>query len=182
MFETYMCRYFLKSFFVCLLVLAACSPRNFSGEQVARTYSSETESDSTDVHKRLDSYSNEDIRQSLEWSSSLEQVTVTEKFSAPDSAGNQFLTERTTTTSRHRSESSAQTSHTKDQKIQEQTDSTSTNRTESEMIKEEEKTVSANTKGWMPWYVYLIALLVLTVFGALLGSGLLKRLRNIKIV
>ena len=76
-----MCRSFLKSFFVCLLVLAACSPRSFSGGQVARTYSSETESDSTDVHKRLDSYSNEDIRQSLDWSSSLEQVTVTEKFS-----------------------------------------------------------------------------------------------------
>ena len=172
-----MCRSLLKSFFVCLLVLAACSPRSFSGGQVARTYSSQTESDSTDVHKRLDSYSNEDIRQSLDWSSSLEQVTVTEKFSAPDSAGNQFLTERTTTTSRRRSESSAQTSHTKDQKYQEQTDSTHTNSTESVAIKEEEKTISGDIKGWMPWYVYVIALIVLTVLGALFGSGLLKRLR-----
>ena len=177
-----MCRSFLKSFFVCLLVLAACSPRSFSGGQVARTYSSETESDSTDVHKRLDSYTNEDIRQSLDWNSSLEQVTVTEKFSAPDSAGHQFLTERTTTTTTGRTESSAQASHTKDQKIQEQTDSTSTNRTESAMIKEEEKTVSADTKGWMPWYVYVIALFVLTVLAALLASGILKRPRNIKIV
>jgi cobalamin biosynthesis Mg chelatase CobN len=149
---------------------------------VARTYSSQTESDSTDVHKRLDSYSNEDIRQSLDWSSSLEQVTVTEKFSAPDSAGNQFLTERTTTTSRRRSESSAQTSHTKDQKYQEQTDSTHTNSTESVAIKEEEKTISGDIKGWMPWYVYVIALFVLTVLAALLGSGLLKRPRNIKIL
>ena len=177
-----MCRSFLKSFFVCLLVLAACSPRSFSGGQVARTYSSQTESDSTDVHKRLDSYSNEDIRQILDWSSSLEQVTVTEKFSAPDSAGNQFLTERTTTTSRRRQESSAQTSHTKDQKYQEQTDSTHTNSTESVAIKEEEKTISGDIKGWMPWYVYVIALIVLTVLGALLGSGLLKRPRSIKIV
>ena len=177
-----MCRSLLKSFFVCLLVLAACSPRSFSGGQVARTYSSQTESDSTDVHKRLDSYSNEDIRQILDWSSSLEQVTVTEKFSAPDSAGNQFLTERTTTTSRRRQESSAQTSHTKDQKYQEQTDSTHTNSTESVAIKEEEKTISGDIKGWMPWYVYVIALFVLTVLAALLGSGLLKRPRNIKIL
>lgn len=176
-----MCRSFLKSFFVCLLVLAACSPRSFSGGQVARTYSSQTESDSTDVHKRLDSYSNEDIRQILDWSSSLEQVTVTEKFSAPDSAGNQFLTERTTTTSRRRQESSAQTSHTKDQKYQEQTDSTHTNSTESVAIKEEEKTISGDIKGWMPWYVYVIALFVLTVLAALLGCGLLKRPRNIKL-
>jgi cobalamin biosynthesis Mg chelatase CobN len=149
---------------------------------VARTYSSETESDSTDVHKRLDSYTNEDIRQSLDWNCSLEQVTVTEKYSAPDSAGHQFLTERTTTTTKGRTESSAQASHTKDQKIQEQTDSTSTNRKESAMIKEEEKTISADTGGWMPWYVYVIALFVLTVLAALLGSGLLKRPRNIKIV
>ena len=177
-----MCRSFLKSFFVCLLVLAACSPRSFSGGQVARTYSSQTESDSTDVHKRLDSYSNEDIRQSLDWSSSLEQVTVTEKYSAPDSAGNQFLTERMTTTSRRRQESSAQTSHTKDQKYQEQTDSTHTNSTESVAIKEEEKTISGDIKGWMPWYVYVIALFVLTVLAALLGCGLLKRPRNIKIL
>ena len=176
-----MCRSFLKSFFVCLLVLAACSPRSFSGGQVARTYSSQTESDSTDVHKRLDSYSNEDIRQILDWSSSLEQVTVTEKFSAPDSAGNQFLTERTTTTSRRRQESSAQTTHTKDQKYQEQTDSTHTNSTESVAIKEEEKTISGDIKGWMPWYVYVIALFVLTVLAALLGCGLLKRPRNIKL-
>jgi len=176
-----MCRSFLKSFFVCLLVLAACSPRSFSGGQVARTYSSQTESDSTDVHKRLDSYSNEDIRQILDWSSSLEQVTVTEKFSAPDSAGNQFLTERTTTTSRRRQESSAQTSHTKDQKYQEQTDSTHTNSTESVAIKEEEKTISGDIKGWMPWYVYVIALFVLTVLAALLGCGLLKRPGNIKL-
>lgn len=176
-----MCRSLLKSFFVCLLVLAACSPRSFSGGQVARTYSSQTESDSTDVHKRLDSYSNEDIRQSLDWSSSLEQVTVTEKFSAPDSAGNQFLTERTTTTSRRRQESSAQTTHTKDQKYQEQTDSTHTNSTESVAIKEEEKTISGDIKGWMPWYVYVIALFVLTVLAALLGCGLLKRPRNIKL-
>ena len=166
---------------MCLLVLAACSPRSFSGGQVARTYSSQTESDSTDVHKRLDSYSNEDIRQILDWSSSLEQVTVTEKFSAPDSAGNQFLTERTTTTSRRRQESSAQTSHTKDQKYQEQTDSTHTNSTESVAIKEEEKTISGDIKGWMPWYVYVIALFVLTVLAALLGCGLLKRPRNIKL-
>ena len=176
-----MCRSFLKSFFVCLLVLAACSPRSFSGGQVARTYSSQTESDSTDVHKRLDSYSNEDIRQSLDWSSSLEQVTVTEKFSAPDSAGHQFLTERTTTTTKGRTESSAQTSHTKDQKYQEQTDSTHTNSTESVAIKEEEKTISGDIKGWMPWYVYVIALFVLTVLAALLGCGLLKRPRNIKL-
>lgn len=177
-----MCRSFLKSFFVCLLVLAACSPRNFSVEQVARTYSCETGSDSTDVHKKLDSHTNEDIRQSLDWNSSLEQVTVTEKFSAPDSAGNQFLTERTTTTSRRRSESSAQTSHTKDQKYQEQTDSTHTNSTESVAIKEEEKTISGDIKGWMPWYVYVIALFVLTVLAALLGSGILKRPRSIKLV
>ena len=176
-----MCRSFLKSFFVCLLVLAACSPRSFSGGQVARTYSSQTESDSTDVHKRLDSYSNEDIRQSLDWSSSLEQVTVTEKFSAPDSVGHQFLTERTTTTTKGRTESSAQTSHTKDQKYQEQTDSTHTNSTESVAIKEEEKTISGDIKGWMPWYVYVIALFVLTVLAALLGCGLLKRPRNIKL-
>jgi cobalamin biosynthesis Mg chelatase CobN len=141
----------------------------------------ENGSDSTDVHKRLDSYTNEDIRQILDWSSSLEQVTVTEKFSAPDSAGNQFLTERTTTTSRRRQESSAQTSHTKDQKYQEQTDSTHTNSTESVVIKEEEKTISGDIKGWMPWYVYVIALFVLTVLAALLGCGLLKRPRNIKL-
>lgn len=173
-----MCRSFLKSFFVCLLVLTACSPRSFSWGQVVRTSSSQTEADSMAVHKKLESYTNEDIWQSLDWSSYLEQVTVTEKLSAPDSAGHQFVIERSTTTTTKRSESSAQETHTKEQQLQEETDSTSSYKAASLLIMEEKKTVSGDVKGWMPWYVYVVGLFFFTLLGALLGLGLLKRLRK----
>ena len=130
-------------FFVCLCLWAACSPRYYHGEQVSRAFSQEQSFDSASFRQLIDRVVHDELQKQLdicEWTAG---TTVNEKLSQPDSTGAQHVTERTTTTFSKRSETSASTSHTKDEKHQEQVDSTRTKSSDSLEKKEEEKTVSA---------------------------------------
>ena len=159
----------LFSFFVCLCLWAACSPRYYHGEQASKAFSQAQSFDSASFQKMIDRVVHDELQKQLSIHEWAEQTTVNEKLSQPDSTGAQHVTERTTTTLSKRSETSASTSHTKDEKHQEKVDSTRTKTNDSIEIKQEEKTVDAKVEGWMPWYVYAAGLLVAIIIGVVLA-------------
>lgn len=156
-----MCR-FVKSFFVCFLVLAACSPRYFNGGQVARTSSHESASDSTNVHRTIDYSSISGLQQNIDWRSSMDVTTVKEILSTPDSSGNQYVIERITTTAKGQSQSTTTSIQTKEENMQAAVDSTSHVEKEQAQQTEQEKNFSTKVRVGPPWYVWVIGVLILT--------------------
>lgn len=158
------CRYL----FLCV-TLAACSPLYYHGEQVARSYQEESSIDSVALQRLVDRVVHEELDKQLEVHQWSDGMAVTETFSAPDSTGAQYLMERTTTTRTSRTETSASSSNRKDERYREKEDSTSVAFSQDIEVKEEEKTVDAKKEGWMPWYIYAVALLIGLFIGAALG-------------
>ena len=154
---------FVKSFFVCFLVLAACSPRYFNGGQVARTYSQEAASDSTNLHKTIDYSSVSGLQQNIDWRSSMDVTTVKEILSAPDSAGRQYVIERTTTTAKQNAQSKTEAKQSKVENVLTAVDSTSHETKEQVQQVEQEKTFSTKVRVGPPWYVWIIGILVLLI-------------------
>lgn len=159
----------VQLFYVCLFALAACSPRNFSGGQVARAFERHTSIDSASFRSLVDRMVHEELQKHLDIREWMDQTIVKEILSAPDSAGVQHVIERTTTTQSNRKETAASVSQSKEEKILEQADSTVVHSSDSTLMKEEEKTFEKEVKGWMPWYVYAAALCVAVLLGAILA-------------
>lgn len=155
--------YRLYSFFVCILVLAACSPRNFSGEQVARTYNQSQQLDTSSFHHLVDKLVHEEVQKFMDVHEITDMTSVNEVFSAPDSTGKQHVTERTTTKLRKRSDTSAGAMQKKEEQIQEQQDSTAFHSSEITAMTEERKEVKGEVKGWCPWYIYVAALVAVVI-------------------
>ena len=168
-------RRYVYSIFVCLLVLAACSPR-FSREQTSRTTQLETKTDSSALTKHIETSVNEQSQQQLETHEWTEQVTVWEQLSQPDTNGVQYVTLRSTTTTSKHSETSAGASFNRAEQQLQQLDSTSIEKGESALLKEEEEKVIGGVKGFMPWYVYVAALIAALVVGFFIGVGIKKKL------
>ena len=165
-----MCRNFI-SFFVCLFALAACSPRLYHGEQVARASTNVEDVDSSHLQQLVDKVVQEEVQKQLSLQEWTEQTQVREVLSSPDSSGKQHVTERTTTTTSKHSQASAQTSHVKNEQVKEQKDSTSfTQETSSSFIEKIEVT-DAKVKGSLPWYWYvvLVAIIGAAIVGFYLG-------------
>lgn len=158
-------RRYVYSIFVCLLVLAACSPR-FSREQTSRTTQLETKTDSSALTKHIETAVNEQSQQQLETHEWTEQVTVWEQLSQPDTNGVQHVTQRTTTTTSRHAETSAVASFNRAEQQLQQLDSTSVEKGESALMKEEEEDVTGDVKGFVPWYEFVAALIaaLLVVF------------------
>jgi hypothetical protein len=152
-------------FFVCLFFLAACSPRNFSREQVTRDFRHDETSDSMALQRLVDKAVQEQLEQHMDLREWTDQVTVRERFSEPDTNGQQYVTERTTTTKSSHSEASAGTEYKRKEQVHEDIDSTHVAAAESTLYKEDEESVRGEVKGWSPWYVVVIAL----VAGAIIG-------------
>ena len=155
----------LYSFFVCAIVLAACSPRNFSGEQVARTYGYQGTADSASFKSMVDRLVHEELETHLEIRDLMEQTSVKETLSAPDSTGAQYVMERTTTTTSKKSKTTAGTSQKKEEEVHEKKDSTAKQASEILYINEEQKKISGEVKGWCPWYIYVAGLVAALVIG-----------------
>ena len=102
-----------------MLVLAACSPRNFSGEQVARTYNQSQQLDTSSFHHLVDKLVHEEVQKFMDVHELTDMTSVNEVFSAPDSTGKQHVTERTTTKLRKRSDTSAGAMQKKEEHSQE---------------------------------------------------------------
>ena len=160
--------YRLYSFFVCAIVLAACSPRNFSGEQVARTLDLQQQVDSASFKSMVDRVVHEELQKQLEVREILDQTSVKETLSAPDSTGSQYVMERTTTTTSKKSKTTAGTSQKKEEEVHEKKDSTAKQASEILYINEEQKKISGEVKGWCPWYIYVAALVGAIVLGFML--------------
>lgn len=161
-------RYF-QSFFVCAFVLAACSPRYYHGEQVARMLSQAETYDSTYLRRYIDRLVQEELQKRLdiqEWS---QLVSVTELLSDPDSAGVQHVTERTTTTASHHSQTSAESSWAKSEGTVAQLDSGKTQSSSSAILHEEKEEKTGEVKGWMPWYMYIAGLICAVVVGIVIA-------------
>lgn len=155
----------LFSFFVCICVLAACSPLRYSGEQTARTVSFESGQDSASIRRLVDQLVHDELQQRLDIREWMEQTTVEETFSDPDSSGAQHVTKRSTTTFSKRSKTSAESTQTKDEKYQERVDSVRKKATVSYIEKEEEKKVGAKVDRMIPWYVWVLLLVGAMITG-----------------
>lgn len=169
-------RRYVYSIFVCLLVLAACSPR-WCREQTTRTHQQEQSSDSLAVTKHAESTLNEQSQSKLEKHESFNQVTTWEQLSKPDSTGAQWVTARGTTTTSGSSDVQRESSANRHEKQLEQEDSTNVSSSSSELEKEEEKSVEPadNKKSTWPWYVYVASIVGAFIIGLVLG---LRKRRN----
>ena len=148
--------------------MAACSPRNFSGEQVARTYEQEHHVDGTYVQHMVDSMLRQELQKYVDIHEVTEVRSLNEVYSAPDSTGQQHVKERTKTTMTKRSETSAGSTQVTEVKIQQQVDSTVSHASQITAITEDEKRVNGKVEGWLPWYVYVAALVVAVIIGFIL--------------
>lgn len=163
-----MCR--LYSLFVCLSVLAACSPLHYSSEQVARTYSQEQLADSAFVRRILDQMVKERMHEQMEVYELSDGTFVREQFSMPDSTGQQHLVIRETSTFSRKKNASSQKTHSAEIEQKEQEDSVQVRQKATITYIEEQKKTNARTDGWMPWYVYLAAIVVAVLLGVILAA------------
>ena len=152
-----------------MLVLAACSPVNYGGEQTARAMSYDSSADSAAFRSMIDQVVHDELQNKIDIKEWLEQTTVEEAFSAPDGTGVQHVTSRKTTTVSKRSETNAESSQTKDEKYQEQEDSIRYHSTVTYIEKEEDKKFFGKSEGFLPWYIYAVALVGAILFGIWLG-------------
>ena len=151
------------------MVLAACSPKQFSGERVARASVSTVSSDSTALHRWLDQAVRESMEQHMQTVVDFESVTVRETLSDPDSTGAQHVTERSTNRVRGGSVTSYGASYERDESKVEEEDSTAVSSARSEAVREEHEKIRGSVSGWMPWYVYVICLAGAAVIGFVLA-------------
>lgn len=159
--------------FFCVFALASCSPKIVSGVQEVRALETDSSRDSVAVARWVDERMSLWQERTVERTEDQQTETVREVFSAPDTAGRQWVVERSTT----RTESGASTragSITKhEQQTAAHTDSVAvadTSRLEAAEIREEVEAKGKSGASWCPWYVYLSALLLAAICGFLLGS------------
>lgn len=161
--------------FMCaFLALTACSPRSFTGERAVRTSSISDDYDSTAFHRWLDKAVRESMERHVEMSFDFDAVTVTETFSAPDSTGKQHIMSTSTTQMKGTSSSSSGTVSSRYESVSDRTDSSSVELAHGELLTEEYEKVKGSVDGWMPWYVYVIALvgaLIVGIGAAIHGRG-----------
>lgn len=152
--------------FLCyFLALTACSPRSFSGERAVRTYSLSDTADSAAVRRWLDKAVQESMEQHVRTVFDFDAVTVRETLSAPDSTGAQYVTSTSTTHARGRSVSEAGTETSREEKISGGMDSTAVASTHGEALTERRDQIGGEVRGWLPWYVYVIALVGALIIG-----------------
>lgn len=160
--------------FFCVLALAACSPKTYSGVQEARASAHAQLYDSTAVNRWINASIQEFIDKHFERVETLRTETVREVLSAPDSAGRQHVVERSTTHTVSGAHTQAGTSAQTIQQLEERRDSVAVADslgTESSEIREEIKSGPSRdqvvTK--LKWRAYVFGALVLVMLGFYLG-------------
>ena len=158
--------------FFCVLALAACSPKIYSGVQEASASTHAQLYDSVAVSGWIRASLQEYIDQHFERVETLRTETVREVLSAPDSAGVQHVVERSTTHSVSGARTQAGSSTQKTQQLEERRDSVAVAdsvKTESAEIREEFEEAPVKRAPWLPWYVYVCGLAVALLCGVYLG-------------
>lgn len=151
------------------LALAACSPKQFSGERVARSSYVSDAADSSALHRWLEREVRESLKQQVETVTSFELETVQETLSSPDSSGVQHVTSRSTTRTRGSSVSKAGTQSIREEEARSETDSSSVSSSHGEALTEEKERIASRVSGWMPWYVYVTGLVGALLIGLVLA-------------
>lgn len=156
--------------FFCALV--SCSPKIISGRQEARAYESASLMDSLQLRRLIDTRMEAYFEHYLSRAAELRQETVREQLSAPDSAGRQYVSERSTTRSVARSQTSAGMISGQSGQTVELSDSSSVHdmaaAAEMEIYEEKSSAVDAPAKK-MRWFFYALSLLGAVIIGFILG-------------
>ena len=158
-------------FFFCVLALASCSPKTFSGVRDARAFEHAQLLDSVSVRRWLDARLQEYAERRFERAESLHTETVREVFSDPDTLGRQHLVERSVTRSVSGTSTRAASQSARTGQLQEHTDSVAvadSSSVEVEEIREEIEQGPSPRASW-PWYTYVAGLGVALLLGLFLG-------------
>lgn len=158
--------------FFCVFALASCSPKIVSGVQEVRALETDRSRDSVAVARWVDERMNLWQERTIERTEDEQTETVREVFSAPDTAGRQWVVERSTTRTESGASTRAGSITRHEQQTAAHTDSVAvadTSRLEAAEIREEIEAKGKSGASWMPWYVYLSALLLAAICGFLLG-------------
>lgn len=151
------------------LALAACSPKQFSGERVARCSYVSDAADSSALRRWLEREVRESLKQQVETVTSFELETVQETLSSPDSSGVQHVTSRSTTRTRGSSVSTAGSHSVREEVARSETDSSSVSSSHGEALTEEKERIAGRVSGWIPWYVYVTGLVGALLIGLVLA-------------
>lgn len=151
------------------LALAACSPKQFSGERVARCSYVSDAADSSALRRWLEREVRESLKQQVETVTSFELETVQETLSSPDSSGVQHVTSRSTTRTRGSSVSKAGMQSIREEEARSETDSSSVSFSHGEALTEEKERIAGRVSGWIPWYVYVTGLVGSLLIGLVLA-------------
>ena len=149
--------------------LAACSPKQFSGERVARCSYVSDAADSSALRRWLEREVRESLKQQVETVTSFELETVQETLSSPDSSGVQHVTSRSTTRTRGSSVSTAGSHSVREAVARSETDSSSVSSSHGEALTEEKERIAGRVSGWIPWYVYVTGLVGALLIGLVLA-------------
>lgn len=156
--------------FFCVFALASCSPKVYSGAQDVRAFESGRQTDSVSISRLVDSRLELYFEHHLKRAAELQQETVTERLSEPDSSGRQWVAERSTTRSVARSQTTAGGVSSQSARLVRQEDSTAVRDTASVAeLETHEEASAAPARRRLPWYVCVGALLVALIVGFILG-------------
>ena len=109
--------------FSCVLALASCSPKIYSGVQDVRALDEARRRDSIAFERRMEARLQELVEQRFERIESQQTETVHEVYSAPDTSGHQYVVERSTTHTVAGSSTVASSYAAREQQLLEKTDS-----------------------------------------------------------
>ena len=158
--------------FFCVLALAACSPKIYSGVQEASASTHAQLYDSTAVSSWVRASLQEYIDKHFERVENVQTETVREVLSAPDSTGAQHVVERSTTHTVSGARTQAGSSTQKTQQLEERRDSVAVAdsvKTESAEIREQFEETPVKRAPWLPWYVYAAGLVAALLCGLYIG-------------
>lgn len=159
-------------FFFCVLALASCSPKIYSGVQDVRALEEARRRDSIALERRMEARLQEIVEQRIERTESQQTETVREVYSAPDTAGRQYVVERSTTHTASGSSTVASSHAAREQQLLEKTDSVAvadSSSVEQLEIHEEEEVAPALAARRSRWYLYIIGLVAALLAGVALG-------------
>lgn len=161
------------SFFCVFFVLASCSPKILSGKQDVQAFQSSAASDSTRLERLVDERVEARLSQYLERHAELEQETVSERLSAPDSAGRQYVEERSTTRSVARSKTTAGSVSEQASRTVQQTDSVAVRDSAAVAEIQEHQEENAGTqKRTNRWQTFILCFAIGGLFGLFVGLTL----------
>lgn len=158
--------------FFCVFALASCSPKIASGVQEVRALDETRQLDSTALRRWISDELKEYVDSRFEREESSQTETVREVLSDPDTAGRQYVVERSTTRSVSGASTRAGSSAGRVRQMEERTDSVAvadSSHAESAEIYEEVDT-GVGGKPFMPWYVYIGAMVLAVIVGFILGA------------